>query len=242
MYVNEAFGDVCFAAFIANLRAILGKKQPAIVVDIGSGGGEYSKLLGGLYETYVGLEPSDIPLGRKMDNTPDGSSVLVHYDPSKRIPICDSCADVVMFISSYDHILERSAVIAEASRILVPNGYLVIGMTNYSFWAKRLANWLAGGKRFMHDHDHYCVHTPDSLKQEVQGFDPSLRFNETRADFFFAPNVPHYLGWVYFSAYVIRLIDRILRLIIRVMLGVENAGSAMFVVFRKTENSKQGES
>ena len=108
---------------------------------------------------------------------------------------------------------------------------MIFYLTNYGFWAKRLANSILRRQAVKHEHEHYCVHSVESLNAEVTGACPGARLVESRADYFWIPNTPFY--FLYRSRLLLRLLNATLRAFVHGVLRFRNAGSVMICVFEK---------
>jgi SAM-dependent methyltransferase len=186
--LNPAMTSFAVAMTTQTIREALRKCKPNTLLDIGCGDGGYSEALSDLYTSYLGLEPSEIPAPKRLRNPPGENVILVHNDPSKPLPVAKNSVDLVMFLASYDHIPNRKEVVAQAWEALKPFGFLLITMTNYSFWAKRLLNFVLGREVAKQEHDHFCVHDPKTLANEILS---SARIGEVfwcQADNIYIPN------------------------------------------------------
>lgn len=173
-----------------NLREVVQRLAPAVIADIGCGNGGYHPLFHGTCRAYYGLEPSLIPADRRLAAAPPESVILVHNDPAEPLPLQDCSIDMALFLASYDQIPNRIEVLQQAWQALRWGGVLLVVMTNYSFWLKRVVNVLARRKFYRHTEIHFCVHSPSSLIQEVVGALPSVRVVECRSDDMYVPNTP----------------------------------------------------
>lgn len=233
-YGSGPFARFSIEAFGSALKSVLAECRPPRIIDVGCGGGEYGLALDGLCDEYYGLEPSDIPPARRLTAPPPAYMTLAHHDPARPFPVRDATADLVMFIASYDHIPNRLEVLADAWRLLVPGGFLLIGMSNYGFWLKRAANRLLRRQGFLHTEHHFCVHTVQSLIDEVTSVEPRANVSRIEAEFVHLPNLPRGLRWLYAHDRAIASANRLLRAV--VTRTDRNAGSSMIVLFQKRED------
>src|SRR5580658_1410986 len=165
--LNPAMTSFGVPLTVHTIREALRKCQPKTVLDIGCGNGGYADALSGLYTSYLGLEPSVIPTSRRMGKQLGEHVILVHNDPSKPLPVTKNSFDLVMFLASYDHIPNRNELVAQAWDAVKPFGFMLITMTNYGFWAKRVLNFILAREVAKQEHDHFCVHNPKTLEDEV---------------------------------------------------------------------------
>lgn len=232
LFTNRHFKDLYFKTFNSNLRAALQKCSAGVLVDIGCGGGGYAVALEGLYEQYYGFEPSPIP-DEMMVGVPAFRQklILLHYDTTKKLPIQNNSVDLAALIASYDHIPDARGIIEDIYTRLKDNGYLVIVMKNCNFWARKLASTISAGKLCGQESEHYRAHSPGSLIKEIESF-VNMKTEAVRADFFFLPNLPKALSFIYFSERAALSINSLSKHILS-LFGKRNCGSIMIVVFRK---------
>jgi SAM-dependent methyltransferase len=229
--LNPAMTSFAVAVTTRTICETLLKCRPNTVLDIGCGDGGYSEALSDLYTCYLGLEPSEIPTPKRMRKQPGENVILVHNDPSKPLPVAENSIDLVMFLASYDHIPNRSEAVAQAWNALRPFGFMLITMTNYGFWAKRLLNFFIGREIAKQEHDHFCVHNPKTLANEILS---SQRIGEVfwcEADNIYIPNSQATI--LYGNRFVLTVANRLLRFTLSSLLRQRHSGSTMTVIFRK---------
>ena len=221
---NKALSNDSVQYFIKNFK--LGK-----VLEVGCGTGEMRKYLHN-YGEYYGLDPSNI-INQTLPEQDKDKVFLIHNDVSKGIPIKDESIDSIFFFASYDHIPEPKEVIIDAWSKLKPGGHMLINMTNYGFWLKQLINKVTGKQLFKNEEEHYCVHNPQSLINEISSFLGKDFSVGVDADFVNIPNLPKKLSFYYFNISFIKLNNFLLRLLFYKIFRMKNRGSIMTVVFRK---------
>jgi len=237
-YSNRNFKKACINSIISNLKLALKEYPGRIVVDIGCGNGGYARDLKGLYQEYYGFEPSNIP-DEVVVNKSDlpKNVILIHYDPTKNLPLHNGSVDIVLLIASYDHTLNSENLTKDIYRKLNNNGYLIIVMENYNFWIKNIINRVFK-KRLFRDavkHKHYCFHSPNGLIKEIQSF-VNLEVKSIRADFFFLPNLPKQLKFIYFHKSIIIFMNSLIRCLFS-FFSQKHLGNTMVVVFKKTSTA-----
>jgi len=238
--INKRYGDFVFGEDLRELRAAVHACGQGALCDIGCGGGWYSVGFSGLYRHYFGLEPSTLPEWETTLGEIPANVTLVHYRASGLLPIVANSVDMIAFIGSYDHIPNRFDVLGDAWSKLKRGGHLLIYMTNYGFWLKRLISWVSGQPVFRHEGDHYCTHSPSSLTDEVLRTLPDARLFRVSGDIVMIPNGPRWLSVVYPTTRVVKMLNSFFKTIIVGVLRVKACGSGMIVVFEKSDERPLG--
>jgi SAM-dependent methyltransferase len=214
----------------AHLRKAVCSCRPRTILDIGCGNGAYYDLFKDLCTEYYGLDPSPIPEDRSVPVRPCNEQTLVHHDPQQRLPVSDASVEMVMFLGSYDQIPNRTEVLRDAWRTVRPGGYLLICMTNYGFWAKRLVNLISGRQVLKHKEIQFCTHDPRSLAEEVCKNAPGAKLMLCDSDYMYVPNSPFRL--LYRSKMVLTVANQLLRVAIHNFLRQRESGSVLICVFQ----------
>lgn len=91
------------------------------LVDIGGGTGNYSLVL-----REEGWDPLVVDREPAMLARAAAKGLETLEGDAQRLPLADGCADAAMLVSMLHHVEDPAAAIAEARRILRPNGRLVL--------------------------------------------------------------------------------------------------------------------
>jgi ubiquinone/menaquinone biosynthesis C-methylase UbiE len=91
------------------------------LVDVGGGTGNYAAALRG-----EGWDPLVVDREPAMLARAAAKGLETLEGDAQRLPLPDECADAVMLVSMLHHVEDQPAAIAEARRILRPNGRLVL--------------------------------------------------------------------------------------------------------------------
>jgi SAM-dependent methyltransferase len=215
----------------AHVREAVRACRPRTILDIGCGNGSFYNTFKDLCTWYYGLEPSPIPEYLRAPVRPCDEQTLVHHDPRQRLPVADASVEMVLFLGSYGQIPNRTEVLRDAWRTVRPGGYLLICMTNYGFWAKRLVNLISGRQLLRHEEIQFCIHDPGSLAEEVCTNAPGAKLILCDSDYMYVPNSP--FRPFYRSKMVLKVANRLLRFVIHNCLRQSESGSGLISVFRK---------
>jgi 2-polyprenyl-6-hydroxyphenyl methylase/3-demethylubiquinone-9 3-methyltransferase len=147
-------GALAMLAPLARSRAALvppARREGAVLVDLGCGGGLFAPAVAPLGYRHVGIDlvASALKLAAGHGVTPVRADVAA-------VPLIDGCADVVAAGEVLEHVPDARAVIREACRILRPGGTLVLDTINSTrlarFMAVTVAERVPGGPpRGIHD-------------------------------------------------------------------------------------------
>jgi len=66
--------------------------------------------------------------------------------------------------------------------------------------AQKIINTLSGKELFENEQEHYCVHSPESLIEEVLSFAPKFSIETIDTDRLYISNLPKKLSFMYFGA------------------------------------------
>jgi len=232
----EPSGNLYLEKFFENisdiqLRAVFASFDQTSVLDIGCGASKAWRYFAEPFH-YYGLEPSPVPERLRYREPPPDHVTLIHNDPARPLPVAPASFTVATYLASYDHVPNREEVLRQVWDSLKVGGHLVIYMTNYGFWAKRLLNTILRRQVVKHEPEHYCVHSPETLQAEVISLCPGARIVDCRADYFWIPNTP--FSFLYRSDFLLRLVNSILRILLRGILRRRNAGTVMICAFEKS--------
>ena len=233
-YSNDKFERFLAECNLNNIKECLSRFSNSALLDIGCGAGGMYKVVEEFCVHYYGCDPSDV----EGSFEPCSGVFLIHNDISKTLPIKNESIDCIALFASYDHLPQPEAVIQDAWQKLKPGGHMLINMTNYGFWLKTLINKLSGKQLFKNEHEHYCVHSPQTLEHEIKCFIPEAKLLYSESDYVYLPNLPKKLSFVYFSTWWIRFLDGLTKTVFYKIFRMKERGSLMTLVFQKPGDSK----
>ncbi len=112
----------------AAMRDLLGPEPPGRLVDIGTGTGRMIKLFGATADRAVGIDrsPEMLRMARAKLAQAGLSRAELHQGDMYALPLPSASADLVILHQVLHYAQQPEAAVAEAARILAPNGRLLI--------------------------------------------------------------------------------------------------------------------
>ena len=109
-------------------EALLRLMPPLVVADLGAGEGAFALLLAQRAKRVIAVDSSAkmIEVGREQAQRHGVKNIDYRLGDMEEIPIGDGEVDLVFFSQSLHHALHPERALAEAARILVPGGRIVI--------------------------------------------------------------------------------------------------------------------
>lgn len=110
-------------------KAILSRVHSAgkRVLDIGCGGGIYSKAWIGMgASSVIGVDFSEVMLAAARENCRHEDAISFQWGDALATGLEDKCADIVFARALIHHLRDMEAFFAEISRLLVPGGICII--------------------------------------------------------------------------------------------------------------------
>ncbi len=136
--------------------------QQSVVLDYGCGFGEFTELISKQGFKTFGLDTSPTVVKRNNERFSDIEFVCAPTIPCE---IANDTFDMIWCSEVVEHVHDTNAIFSEFSRLLKPNGYLVL-TTPYHGWFKNLLLITLGFERhFNVEWDHIRFWTRKSLTQ-----------------------------------------------------------------------------
>ncbi len=109
-------------------EALLRLMPPMVIADLGAGEGDFSLLLAQQAKQVIAVDTSAkmIEVGREQALRHRIANVDFRLGDMEEVPIHSASVDVVFFSQSLHHALHPDRALAEARRILVPGGLIVV--------------------------------------------------------------------------------------------------------------------
>jgi len=230
-YSNNIFENHVRTSTRKRYKKTIQLLKPENILDIGCGTGALAETIREDFASYIGFEPSDVP-NRNGCSSPE-NVFLFHDDVGKELPIRNQSIDLVLFMASYDHIPNPKLIVRDAWNKLKYGGHLMIVMSNYAFWIKSFINLMGSRTFFKHEHEHYCVHSPESLEKEILSFVPEAHLEMIDADDLYIPNLPKVVSLLYFNNWWLWALNKVLKFFCTSILRLKHRGSTMILVFKK---------
>jgi ubiquinone/menaquinone biosynthesis C-methylase UbiE/biotin operon repressor len=109
-------------------EALLRLMPPMVIADLGAGEGAFALLLAQRAKKVIAVDTSAkmIEVGREQALRHGVKNVEYRLGDMEEVPIRSAAVDLVFFSQSLHHALHPERALSEASRILAPNGRIVI--------------------------------------------------------------------------------------------------------------------
>ena len=177
----EAWFSTGLGAFVGRrekdlLVALLRPRPDDTILEVGSGTGYFLRELARMGAYCVGIEPSKEMLAVAMARPARGVGYI--RGRAESLPFKDASFDSLLYMTTLEFVQDAHAAIREATRVVQPDGRLVLGVLNADgAWAR--ARWREGGlwraAHFFRAEEleallspfgpirlSYCVHVPPS--------------------------------------------------------------------------------
>lgn len=118
---QEVLGPLDPAALVLDVMP----DRVALAADLGCGPGEMLPVLAGRADTVIGVDSSPSMLALAERRT-TGLPVGVRMGELEHLPMADGEADFVLICLTLHHLPDPAAALAEARRVLMPRGRLVV--------------------------------------------------------------------------------------------------------------------
>ncbi|MFA7402927.1 MAG: methionine biosynthesis protein MetW [Pelobacteraceae bacterium] len=112
------------------------------ILDLGCGTGELINQLAGKYEEVYGVDSSDSALNEAVRK---GYRIAKIDLDNETLPFADNWFDTVVTLDVIEHVYDPLSFIKELSRVLRPDGELIISTPNIRFW-KHIFNLMILGR------------------------------------------------------------------------------------------------
>jgi 2-polyprenyl-6-hydroxyphenyl methylase/3-demethylubiquinone-9 3-methyltransferase len=147
-------GVFCMLHWLAEARASLippATRAGAVLVDLGCGAGLLAPHVAGKGYRHIGVDLTASALAQAAAH-----GVIAVRGDVTRVPLRDGCADVVSAGEILEHVVDAPAAIAEACRLLRPDGLLVVDTINATALARLIAvrigeRFAGGAPKGIHD-------------------------------------------------------------------------------------------
>jgi len=134
------------------------------ILDSGCGWTDFYGKLQHIIQSYVGIEPSAEELLRAESRA---NQYLIR-GVGEKMPVRDSCIDIVLHIADLDHCFDAQKVMEETFRVLKPGGASIILLENRGRWANDIRRLL--NMEISHGEEHLYYFDVDDVLSLVKPF------------------------------------------------------------------------
>ena len=146
------------------LDSVLGAEPTGLdILDAGCGLGGFSQRL----RDANRITGADINKSCLAEVAERWKYATLHFDLEDKWPIAPASFDLILFGDVLEHLFSTVDVLAEARRILRPDGRIAVAVPNVGYWRRRIRLLVKG--EISKDHDeHIRFFSPDSLARAAQ--------------------------------------------------------------------------
>ncbi|MFZ5366351.1 MAG: class I SAM-dependent methyltransferase [Patescibacteria group bacterium] len=114
------------------------------LIDIGGGFGRLAEVYAPVFKHSLLVDPSEKLLNIAQKNLKKFKNIEFRKGRGERLPGQDGSFDVALMIRVVHHLQNPQKVFLEASRVLKPNGFLILEFANKIHFRARLRAWIRG--------------------------------------------------------------------------------------------------
>ncbi len=127
------------------LKKLLAKiPQKNSMVDIGGGFGRLAEVYVPEFEKCLLIDPSEKLLNLAQKNLKNFENIEFKKGIGENLPVDDAIFDIALMIRVVHHLPNPEETLKEVSRVLKPQGYLILEFANKIHFLARLRAWLKG--------------------------------------------------------------------------------------------------
>ncbi|MGY2937402.1 ubiquinone/menaquinone biosynthesis C-methylase UbiE/predicted nuclease with TOPRIM domain [Bradyrhizobium sp. GM6.1] len=115
---------------------VLGLVEGRDVIDLACGEGFGSAMLAGVARRVVGIDISERAVKHAESRYP-APNLSFQCADAVSLPLADHSTDVVVSFETIEHLADQAGMMAEISRVLRPNGFLVMSSPNTEIYSQR---------------------------------------------------------------------------------------------------------
>lgn len=114
------------------------------VIDIGGGFGRLAEVYAPEFEKCLLIDPSEKLLNLAKKNLKNFKNLEFREGTGENLPVEDATFDTTLMIRVVHHLPNPEKVFQEASRVLKPQGFLILEFANKIHFLARLRAWIRG--------------------------------------------------------------------------------------------------
>lgn len=125
------------------LKKLLAKiPQKNSIIDIGGGFGRLAEIYAQEFEKCLLIDPSEKLLNLAKKNLKNFKNIKFQTGTGENLPVEDASFDVALMVRVVHHLPNPEKAFQEASRVLKPQGFLILEFANKIHFLARLRSWL----------------------------------------------------------------------------------------------------
>jgi len=136
---------------LRKLFQLIPQKKKKNILDIGAGFGRHTPLYAPFFKKAILLEPSSKLLQEAQKSLKNFSHLAFKRGTAQKLPYPKQSIDTILIIRVAHHFNNPSPTLQEISRVLTPNGTLILEFANKIHFKAKIKALISGDLKFLKD-------------------------------------------------------------------------------------------
>ena len=148
---NREYENQAETIALQKLFQLIPQKKKKSILDIGAGFGRHTPLYAPLFEKAILLEPSLKLLQEAQKSLKSFSHLAFKKGTAQKLPYPKQSIDTVLVIRVAHHFNNLSLILQEISRVLAPNGTLILEFANKIHFKAKIKALISGNLKSLNN-------------------------------------------------------------------------------------------
>jgi len=148
---NREYENQAEIIALRKLFQLIPQKKKKNILDIGAGFGRHTLLYAPLFKEAILLEPSLKLLQEAQKNLKSFSHLVFKKGTAQKLPYPKQSIDTILMVRVAHHFDNLSLVLQEISKVLAPNGTLILEFANKIHFKAKIKALISGNLKFFKD-------------------------------------------------------------------------------------------
>ncbi|PIS15154.1 hypothetical protein COT63_01470 [Candidatus Shapirobacteria bacterium CG09_land_8_20_14_0_10_38_17] len=148
---NRQYENQAEKIALQKLFKLIPQKKKKNILDVGAGFGRHTLLYAPLFKKVILLEPSLKLLQEAKKNLKNLSNLTFKRGTAQKLPYPEQSVNTVLMIRVIHHLNNLSPIFQEISRVLVPNGTLILEFANKTHFKAKTKAIISGNLTFLNN-------------------------------------------------------------------------------------------